>query len=174
MPILATGKYQRKESGFTLLELLLVVVILAVLVTAGVVLTSVNSQATLNKQQGQLFVKELSLLCEKALFENQNLAVEFSQQGRQQLIYNGIDWQPLSSEDFQASQGLDLLWRISLQGMEQPLTETYNQSPHIICYSNGQFSAFDIKISASEKDSEAVYHVASIGPSQMTQGWLND
>lgn len=180
MPTLATGEtlshrlMVKKTKGFTLLEMLLVLVIIVIMVAAGVRMTSPGSLTSLAKEQGQWLVKKLSLLCEKSLFENRHLALEFSQQGQQFLEHTGVDWQVLEDELMRPLMvESDLAWSLFLKDRRQTFEPSFQSKPHIICYPSGQLSAFDVRITAESDEQISVYQVTSTGSDRVEQGWFD-
>lgn len=181
MPTLGTGDCPQARAaclpmqrGFTLLELLLVVVILGVVVAASVQMTSVNSLSRLAQQHGQMLAKQLSLLCEKALFENRHLGVSFQQNGSQALQHNGLEWQQLDQD---LLKGRDIpettAQQVYVQGQALSLKEEVTLKPHIICYPSGQMSSFQWHLTGRDADVSWHYQVASEGPNRITQGWID-
>ncbi len=180
MPTLATGEHlnsgdvNRPEQGFTLLEMLLVLVIVLIMVAAGVRMTTPGSLSSVAKQQGQWLVKKLSLMCEKSLFENRHLALEFNQSSHQFIEYTGTEWQTFDDEWLLPLVPEPTLnWSLFLQGRLQEMEPEFHAKPHVICDPNGQLSAFDIRI-AGEADGQAfVYQLNSTGVDRIEQGWFD-
>ena len=163
-------------TGFTLLEILLVVVILAVLTAASVQLMGVGSYEDRVKQQSQNLIKQLNYMCEKAVFENRPFALEFSQDNHQLLTYRKQKWQAIPNEKWPFNAfDLNLNRELFVSGKPQSMSSEMALKPHIICYNSGQLTAFELLIKTSQGGaSDATYQIISTQPTQIKAGWLNE
>ena len=169
-------KFKADQAGFTLLELLLVVIILAIITAAGVQMIAGQSVEQNIKSEGHRLVKELNFMCEKSVFENRPFAIEFSEVGRQVLTHRQQKWWSLEGDQWPASAlDSEVEWALFLQGQPQSLSTTFDDKPHIICYPNGLLSAFELLIQPiGKQENTAIYRLASINPSQLQAGWLDE
>ena len=98
LPISVTGILIRRlsnstaERGFTLFEILVVVIIVSITVSAVLLSTNLSSDSNNLKVLGKDLSKLIRLLYQEAIFENRNYAVSLHHQGFQVLEYNGEDW----------------------------------------------------------------------------------
>ncbi|WP_154222199.1 prepilin-type N-terminal cleavage/methylation domain-containing protein [Marinicella rhabdoformis] len=166
----------KKTSGFTLLELLLVVVILAVLTATGVQLLGGQSYENRMKDQSQDLIKQLHYMCEKAVFENRPFAMAFSQNAHQLLTYRKQQWFVVNDKQWPyKALDEDFMWELFIAGKPQKMANELAAEPHVICYNTGQITAFELLLKAdSASDSTSQYQITSAQPNQIKAGWLDE
>jgi len=166
-----------KAKGFTLLEIMLVVVIISIMTAVGVNIINSQSIERLIQSQAQQFSDDLSYVCEKAVFENQAFGIQLHVNGYQVLRYQQPQWLRVASQaipQFNESIVTELL----LDGLSQQLemTSSDEQLPHIICQSDGSFNAFQLRYSAAAESSQSTdaktyYALNTQSPWQLDGAW---
>ncbi len=181
MPTLVIGKNAGMKSkpkqmlGFTLLELLLVLVISAIMVTAGVQLIGGRTAHDRITEQAHLIRRQLDFLCEKAVFENRPFAMEFNNNRHQVLSYRKQKWMPLGDHAW-PHKALDeaVEWALFVQGKKLSLSDQFKDLPQLICYPSGQLSAFAIRISDRFDAQQQAFQLKTDSPTELSAGWLNE
>ena len=171
--------FSHVSKGFTLLEILLVVLIVSILTAVGV--NIINSQSIERHilNQAQQFSDDLKFLCEKAVLENQAFGIEFHSNGYQALRYQQPDWFLLESQIlFQVNESLaiDLLLEGLSQNLDEESVPNKTHLPHIICQSDGSFNTFELRISAAVQNNESFeaktyYAIKPSSPWQLNGAW---
>ena len=163
--------------GFTLLEILLVVLIISVMTAVGV--NVINSQSTerLILNLSQQFADDLKFICEKAIMENQAFGIELHANGYQALRYQQPDW-VAGKASLRVNEHVvnDLL----IGGLHQELSPESTLEdeflPHIVCQADGSFNAFELRFSATEQlsknsGSKTYYALKTQSPWQLDGAW---
>lgn len=161
-----------QSKGFTLLEMLLVVLIVGIMSVAGSNLINNQSIERVIMNHAQQFASNLKFICEKAVFENQAFGVEWLPGGYQVLRYQQPDW--LLVEQQQAVQiSANISSELRLDGYPQILSDEAENRPHIICQADGSFNAFELRFKASDDPSRkpAYYALSNATPWQVTGAW---
>lgn len=176
MQTLAIGDMQLKRKstnrGFTLLEVLVVTVIIGIVSVVGVNLINNRSPQREAVNQAKKISGQINFLCEKAVFENRVLGLEFSQQAYQQLSFEQGTW--LSSGTDLAtplSKHLNLI--VLLDDSQQIIDKEFQDKPQIVCFPNGQSTPFELRLSSKEASTEAaaVYLLKSMPDGKLIGAW---
>ncbi len=156
-------------SGFTLLEVLLVVLIVAIMAAAGVGLINSQSPARLLQSRAGQWQQGLTYLCEQALLDNRTLGIEFTEHDNQVLAFADKQWQPLIYlRDLFTPENIEL--RINSDGREMTIPQKFEDLPHIVCYSDGRISNFSM-ILQLQNITDFSYELTSKNPWQISGGW---
>jgi general secretion pathway protein H len=146
--------------GFTLFEILVVVIIVTISVSAILLSTSFVSGSDDLKELGNDLSKTIRLLYQEAIFENKNYAISINHQGFKVLEYDGEDWTE-SRQSFFRKVKLNESQQSSLV-IENLLVESVDQSdpvPHILILSSGEMTPFEWEI----RDSDARASITIFG-----------
>ena len=166
--------------GFTLLEILLVVLIISIMTAVGANIINSQSIERVILNQAQQFSDDLTFICEKAVFENQALGIELLNNGYQVLRYQQPQWLILESQaspQVNAAISLELLLDGLSQQLQLETTPGDEPVPHIICQSDGSFHAFELRFSSTDTGNQAIeskpiyYALSSQSPWQIQGGW---
>lgn len=139
------------NQGFTLLEILLVVVIVGIMTVAGVSVINSQSIERVIMNQAKAFEQNLNFLCEKAVFENQAIGIALSQLGYQAYRYQRQSWQNIEVDElpqFNSEIRMDLI----IDGLTQRLSEEGEGLPQIVCQADGSVNAFELRFAALGDD----------------------
>ena len=103
-----------KQYGFTLLELLVVVVIVAILFTYTTLAIRSESPADIIKQEAQRMQRLVELASEEAIMRGEEYAIELSLNGYRFLRFENNQWLPLSSDRILRERELPLEMELEL------------------------------------------------------------
>ncbi len=168
---LRTMTLSHVAAGFTLLEILLVVLIVSIMTAVGV--NTINSQSIerVIMNQAQKFENDLQFICDKAVFENQAFGFEWTMSGYQVLRYQQQTWQPVEAQ-VDAAIPTTIQVDLLIDGLSQILPEEGEALPHIVCQSDGSFNAFELRFSAQQAATPAHYYALNTeSPWRLTGGW---
>ncbi len=176
VPILATGTSipdhgTVRQRGFTLWEVLVVVLIVVLTVSAVVSSTSLGRSDANLKVLGNDLGKLIHLLYQEAVFENRNYAISLNQEGYSVLEYNGEDW-VISEQGFfrKIKLGETRESILLVDNLEVSAVETGSTVPHILILSSGEMSTFEWQITDTNLEAQIIVQgdllgkVVVIGP----------
>jgi len=158
-----------KISGFTLIEILMVVVIIGIMSVAGV--NIINSQSVERQimNEAAMLEAKIKYICDLSILENRAHGIEWTENSLQILKYQAGDW---VSVDKHGSK-LTMERQIVLNGLVQALETEAEEIPHVICQTDGSLNAFEVKWPAKGvKQSISYYSLRSETPYQLVGAWL--
>ena len=138
-----------KISGFTLIEILVVVVIVSTLSVLGVQMIASGSVERNLQQHGRILQASIEYSCDQATLQNRPYGVKFYQGGYvfsqfvNQQLADVVGSEALFSREL--SDGS--LFELSIEDEAINLPEEVEDIPQILCDSTGQISAFELIIS---------------------------
>lgn len=157
---------RRGMSGFTLFELLVTIAIVAIMISLAVLSIGDNRQDHVRRVAEQITAL-LQLAQEQALFNGEELGVEFSTEGYDFFQLHEGRWQPLTSDPHLRPRPLpaDVTLTLYLEGLEvdleapRPLPEARPRKgpedeeeddiperiPHILILSDGTMTPFEVE-----------------------------
>jgi general secretion pathway protein H len=148
--------HARPEAGFSLLELLVVIVILGIMVGMTVLSMGTLRPDPPAETEARRLTALLQLLAEEALIEGRDYGVEFFDDGYRFLSWDpdsGI-WSPVTSEAALRRRTLAAGVRVSLavEGRETPIHAEDHRGnrrqdevvPHVAVFSSGEFTPFEL------------------------------
>lgn len=146
-----SAKFPGTEKGFTLFEIIVVVIIVTISASAILFSTSFTSGSSDLKILGNDLSKTMRLLYQEAIFENRNFAISLNHQGFKVLEYDGQDWAE-SQQSFFRKVKLNESQQSSLI-IENLVVASVDQSdpvPHILILSSGEMTPFEWQIRDSD------------------------
>ncbi|MCU7852387.1 MAG: type II secretion system minor pseudopilin GspH [Candidatus Thiodiazotropha sp. (ex Monitilora ramsayi)] len=144
----------RISRGFTLIELMVVIVIIGIVINFAVVSFGSNSPADrLNKESTRL-MSLIQIAGEEALLRSSFIGVDILQDSYGFLRLEEGEWQPLDDDLFRNRHLPDdmLLTIITSQPQENNSDEDDKRTPEIILLNSGEMTPFDIKINSINID----------------------
>lgn len=161
--------WQRKTAGFTLLEILVVVVIISVLSTAFM-MSMGSSREDAGRKEAQRFAALVRLAGQEAMLRSRDLAVEILPQGYSFFMYGEQGWQPLQDEVLRKRnlpEGMSftvLLDGSRLQFVQNESdvndadSKNNEQQPRIYLFSSGEMTPFEMILLI--EDAERNYRIS--------------
>ena len=145
------GRHITKEAGFTLVEILLVLAILAV--TTSVVILSIPQEAAPIKKQAERLTLEINALAQDGLISGAVTAAGFSKDGYALYAFENSEWTEKVSAEWQDS------YRLTLTRASAKLDLPKTTEPIILFQPKGLSTPFELTLS----DREAHYALKTAG-----------
>ncbi|MBT8131180.1 MAG: type II secretion system minor pseudopilin GspH [Gammaproteobacteria bacterium] len=160
-----TGPTRFRAGGFTLLELMVVVIIIGVIVTLAVVSLGDNAAQRLDDESFR-FSSLIRLAADEAILQGQEIGLEVNRDGYSFHTFDDQlrQWLPFSGERLfrqrTMSDGIELELRLDDQTFELPLAEDEDGNeavqPQILLLSSGETTPFDLIIEMPALDKQVV------------------
>jgi general secretion pathway protein H len=118
-------KYKHRQQGFTLIEVMLVIVLIGVMVSAVQFTFSGNKAEQLLEQNSARFAGVFDVAAEYGLLNNIELGLFVDKNTYQFLGYDGVSWSPIASnpmfEVFTLPEGIEITLQLDDLPIEEPL-----------------------------------------------------
>lgn len=151
----ATGRKANPRSpnkpptgGFTLVELLVVVVIVGILATALVLSIGAADSGRLALDRARQVEDLLVLNCEQAVLDNATRAVHLDARGYHFLrqTHSGA-WQKPTERVFRTRElEPQLQWALTVEARPVVLDNEFDLTPHLICFASGEATPFVLRV----------------------------
>ncbi|MFC3194377.1 type II secretion system minor pseudopilin GspH [Marinicella sediminis] len=145
MRTLETGKTRHNESGFTLIEMLLVVVIIGITAYMGVNLINSQSAERNIMSAAARFQAGIEYVCDQAILENRAYGIEFTHDGQFVMQHQHNQWAWLEGQQLLTDLA-QFPHAIYINGRPISLKPDVEQQPHLICQSDGSLSPFELRV----------------------------
>ena len=172
----ATGKTLQQASGFTLLEVLLVVVIIGITALMGANLINSQSVERSIMSSAARFQAGMQYLCDQAVLENRAYGIEFTTELTAVLQHQNQQWVWLESQ--RVDSGLEQFSKaLLLNGVTVNLKPEPEQQPHLICQPDGSLSPFELRLWQADQSARAsqpegpYYVIRTEGPWRLSGAW---
>jgi general secretion pathway protein H len=165
-------KHKHRQQGFTLIEVMLVIVLIGVMVSAVQFTFSGNKAEQLLEQNSARFAGVFDVAAEYGLLNNIELGLFVEKNTYQFLGYDGVSWSPIASnpmfEVFTLPEGIEITLQLDDLPIEEPLlfdssllinedqddnfTEEENKKtiPQVYMLSGGDITPFSLTFSLAE------------------------
>ncbi|MCB1582351.1 MAG: hypothetical protein R3E90_03095 [Marinicella sp.] len=161
---------QKVSMGFTLLEILLVVLIIGIMTVVGAnVINSQSPERNIMDAAAQ-FQTELQYMCDLSVLENRAHGLEWTDSGRFWLTHHAGDW--VLTQNNQVADPSLFKQQILLDGLIQRLESEPEELPHIICQTDGSHNAFEVRWLLAEEADGGYYALKSETPWQLSGAWV--
>jgi general secretion pathway protein H len=141
----------RKRSGFTLIEILVVVVILGVVIGAvTLALGAVGGERQLARQAEQ--VRALfAYACEQAELTGRDLGISVDAQGYRFSVANRDEWIADKASELRARKWLvGTQTKLSRDGQHIAVAGEAPQKPQLVCFSSGELTPFRLELALGD------------------------
>ncbi|CAA6808108.1 MAG: Unknown protein [uncultured Thiotrichaceae bacterium] len=149
---LTLGFVPKKRRGFTLLELLIVMVIIGVIVGAATLSIPHNKTSQIEKE-AQRFQALLKLARDEAVFQSRSVGVLFEESGYQFMLSGEEQGQWVALSDKQLRPRVlpeGFSFRVDVQGQMVSFEDADSEErlvPHVFVLSTGEITPFNVTIS---------------------------
>jgi len=161
-------------SGFTLIEILVVVVIVSILTVMGVQMISSGSVERNLQQHGRILQSSIEFACDQAILQNMPYGLTVSQAAYGFSILTEKNWQPAiyqeNSLDKTFTDGSQI--SLVLDGQETTLAKELGETPQIVCDTTGEISPFRLEI--SDATGQHHYQLTTTDFWQIEGQWLDE
>lgn len=137
------------QSGFTLLEVLVVVTIISVMAGAALLSMSGNSVRRVQAEAERL-QQIMQMAADEAIFQKMEMGMQLTSHSYSFMQYDAVSrsWKKLTEKPFRAYDvPEDITLSLTENKKTLPLTATHDQ-PALVFLSNGEMTAFTLSLSA--------------------------
>ncbi len=158
--------------GFTLIEILVVVVIISILMALGVQMISSGSVERNLQQRGKILKYSIQYACDQATFQNRVYGIKFYRNayGFAQFVNN--QWVDVISEELSWVKLTDgMVLALSIDNQMVVLPEQELKIPQVSCDATGQLTSFALTVS----DATDLHHyqLSTTDSWEMQGKWLD-
>jgi len=144
-----------RQRGFTLLELMVVLVIVSIILTFVTLSAGGDSHAEQMEREAQRLAALLELASEEAVMRSEQLAVRFSETEYEFMVLDGNEWSPLADEPAfrqrELPDGIEL--HLELQDNPPPTLVTEKSDlPQVFLLSSGEMTPFVLTLSSPQTE----------------------
>lgn len=134
--------------GFTLLELLVVIVIIGVVITMVTLSVGTRNRETVLSEQARRLAALVGMAGEQAIMSSEQYGVRFSPDGYRFLVLDGTKWHPVNDNLLRPRRldaGMKLALEVSGESVRLPARRD-DLKPHVFLYSTGERTPFTVTL----------------------------
>ena len=147
-PSLVLKKLLARERGFTLLEVLVVVIIIGIVISFAVL--SINSDDKTLDEDARRLQALINLASQEAVLQSNELALQFNEDGYEFLAFDGEKWQAISGDEILRPRTLPDTIAVDYEPEGQKLTlkgmDDEAKPPRIYFLSSGEMTPFRLTL----------------------------
>jgi general secretion pathway protein H len=148
---LASAQSKRNARGFSLVELLVVVVIVGVLALAVTLSIASGAQRQLLRE-AERFQALTGQACAQAELSGREIGIVLDPGGYSFRLLGGTEWQDFpDGSEFRARRWIDgLQARLTREGRDVDLSGARAASPQLVCFSSGELTPFALVLALGD------------------------
>jgi len=148
--ILSKYPGEKKHAGFTLLELLAVILIIGIIISFASLSIGQNTSRIVQDEAERLHGL-IRLAGEEAVLQGRELALEFDHDRYRFLVWGKEDWQPVTDDQMLRERPLPeaVELELLLEGIEVSFEDKENL-PRIFIFSSGELTPFNMTLKTDE------------------------
>lgn len=179
----ATQRNSCNERGFTLIELLVSIVIIGIVLSIAVLSLSLAGNDRDVRKEAQRLISILEIAQDDAVLQGREFGIEFTSTGYRFVEYDPFSalWLEIPGEDLLRMRSLPEDYEISLfledrrialdddpvdlgEGDDDgPSTEVRNYAPHVMIFSSGDMTPFELHINRLTDELTIAMHADLLG-----------
>ncbi len=165
---------KKSNYGFTLIEILVVVVIVSILTVMGVQMISSGSVERNLQQHGRILQSSIEYSCDQAVLQNIPYGLMVSQMAYGFSIFTNQVWQEVIYQEVSLDKILvdGSQISLSLDGQTVVLEEELVSVPQIVCNTSGEISPFNLTL--SDATGQHHYQLTTSDFWQIKGQWLDE
>jgi general secretion pathway protein H len=154
---MTTGVRLKQQSGFTLLELMIVILIMGILMSFSVLTVTTGDAPDSPKAIMQQLHQLLKLATEESILENEEIGLEIGLQGYRFFLWEKQKWKRMTDNEIFRPREIsaELETELYIEGQSIILEENEEPTPQIVFLSTGEISSFELQY--THKHSEEVW-----------------
>ena len=180
-------RMRRMQRGFTLLELMVVIVLIGIILTFVVQSVGDGGRRDRIQREAQRIVALVELVGEEAVLKSSVIGMHFQPDGYEFMRYNGQGWSLIEGDELLRQRSLDSMMQLQLlvEGFRIDLEtvthatasegegeggEKDGPKPQVVFLSSGERSAFELTLVYEDDESGFLLTVPPLGG--VEQRWL--
>jgi len=163
----------RLPAGFTLIEILVVVVILAIVAAAvTIALSGAGGERQLARAAERLRALT-GYACEQAELSGREIGISVSKEGYRFSRNDHVAWLPLADGELRPRKwGVDATLALSRAGQRMQVDAGYPEKPQLVCFASGELTAFRMDLRLA--DSSTHYRIDGNPDGAVTASVVDD
>jgi len=162
----APGRLFALQRGFTLLELMVVIVIIGVILTFAGLSTGGDSRAEQMRREATRLMAVIDMASEQAIMRSEQLAIRFGDEDYEFMLLQEGKWAALQDDGplraRELPKGIEL--RLELEENPPPgLQAEDTEAPQVFLLSSGEMTPFTLTFSAPESEQRYVVKASLLG-----------